>query len=254
MDSQPPRSVTLRALTLLATFTPAHPRQTLSEMSRRAGIPLATTHRLLRDLTDWGAITKDPDGGYRIGLRLWELGMLTPAVNRLREAALPFMQELYETTRENIHLAVRAGDEALYVDRLSGHRSVAIISRAGSRLPLHATGVGKILLSHQDPDFIHRFCTTAPARCTKYTIVEPGRLLRELNEVRRRGYALTSEEMSLGTCSVAVPVRDTDGTVLAALGMVLHTVRADLAKQAPALQTAALGIERRLAAGEEDWT
>lgn len=250
MDS---RSVTLRALALLAAFDPAHQRLTLSELSRRSGLPLATTHRLLRDLTEWGALARDPDGGYRIGLRLWELGLLTPAASRLREVALPFMQDLYEATRENIHLAVRAGQEALYVDRLSGHRSVAIISRAGSRLPLHATGVGKVLLAHQDAEFVRRYSAAGPARCTQYTIVEPGRLLCELAEVRRRGYALTAEEMTLGTCSVAVPVRDPDGTVIAALGMVLHTVRADLAKQAPALQAAALGIERRLGLSETDW-
>ncbi|WP_282106082.1 MULTISPECIES: IclR family transcriptional regulator [unclassified Crossiella] len=253
MDTPPPRSVTLRALTLLSTFTPTHPRQTLSELSRRSALPLATVHRLLGDLTTWGAVTRDPDGAYRIGLRLWELGMLTPAASRLREVALPFMQDLYESTRENIHLAVRVGHEALYVDRLSGHRSVPIISRAGSRLPLHATGVGKVLLAHQDPEFVRHFCATNPPRCTQYTIVEPGRLSRELKEVRRRGFALTSEEMTLGTCSVAVPVRDADGAVIAALGMVLHTVRADLAKQAPGLQAAAMGIEQRLGAGEEEW-
>ncbi|MBP2473105.1 DNA-binding IclR family transcriptional regulator [Crossiella equi] len=248
MDS-PPHSVTLRALALLGTFDAATPSQTLSELSRRTGLPLATTHRLLADLTAWGALTKGADGRYRIGLRLWQLGILTPAVSGLREVALPFMQDLYETTRENIHLGVRDGDAVLYVDRLSGHRSVAIVSQAGSRLPLHATGVGKALLAHEDPEFVRRFCAAGPQRCTQYTIVEPGRLLRELTEVRRRGYALTSEEMTLGACSVAVPVRDGEGRVVAALGMVLHTVRADLAKQAPGLQAAAAGIERRLRGG-----
>ncbi|RJQ74689.1 IclR family transcriptional regulator [Pseudonocardiaceae bacterium YIM PH 21723] len=245
-SSQPGRSVTIRALTLLSTFDATHQRQTLSEMSRRSGFPLTTTHRLVGDLEEWGAVERDADGSYHIGLRLWELGMFTPANAQLRELAMPYMQELYETTRENVHLAVRDRFDALYLDRLSGHRSVPVVSRAGSRLPMHATAVGKALLAHQSQAFVQYFCQRPLSRNTRYTITEPGRLVRELAEVRRRGYAQTVEEMTLGACSVAVPIRDNEGVATAAVGIVVHSVRADLPKLVPSLMQAAQSIEELL--------
>ena len=80
-------------------------------------------------------------------MRLWEVGLRSPLATRMRELALPIMADLYESTRENIHLAVRDGADALYVEKLTGHRAVPVISRIGGRLPLHATGVGKALLA-----------------------------------------------------------------------------------------------------------
>ncbi|SFP72546.1 DNA-binding transcriptional regulator, IclR family [Amycolatopsis arida] len=244
--SDPGRSVTARALALLAAFDPAHPRLTLSVMARRAGLPLATAHRLAAELEAWGALDRDGDGGYRIGLRLWEVGLLAPVSGRLREVALPFMQELYEATRENIHLAVRDGFDALYVEKLSGHRSVSIISRTGSRLPLHSTGVGKVLLAEAAPEFVEAYCRRPLPQFTRHTIGTPGRLRRELRTTLERGYALTNEEMTLGSCSVAVPVSHPDPVPPVALGIVVHTVRADLPKLVPALRSAAEGIARAL--------
>lgn len=243
----PGQSVTARALALLGAFDAGHPRLTLSDLARRTGLPLATVHRLTRELEAWRALERDADGHYHIGLRLWEIGLLAPVASRLREIALPFMQDLYEATRENIHLAIRDGFDALYVEKLTGHRSVPIISRTGGRLPMHATGVGKALLAFQNPGFIHAFCERPLERPTRYTIVERGRLLRELALVRDRGYATTSEEMTLGSFSVAVPILDEAGTATAALGIVVHSVRADPGKLAPPLRAAAEGIARRLA-------
>ena len=242
----PGQSVTARALALLGAFDAAHPRLTLSDLARRTGLPLATAHRLARELEAWRALERDDDGLYHIGLRLWELGLLSPVASRLREVALPFMQELYEVTRENIHLAIRDGFDALYVEKLTGHRSVPIISRTGGRLPMHATGVGKALLAFADSQFIQAYCERPLERPTRYTIVERGRLLRELNRVRERGYATTSEEMTLGSFSLAMPILDKAGAATAALGIVVRSVRADPAKLAPPMRAAAKGIARRL--------
>jgi DNA-binding IclR family transcriptional regulator len=246
------QSVTARALAVLGAFDVDHQQLTLSEISRRTGLPLATVHRLIRELESWRALDRDAQGNYHIGLRLWEIGLLAPPASRLREIALPFMQDLYEVTRENIHLAIRDGFDAVYVEKLTGHRSVPIISRTGGRLPMHATGVGKALLAHQGDEFIHAFCERPLERPTRYTIVERGRLLRELEQVRKRGYATTSEEMTLGSFSVAVPILDESGGAAAALGIVIHTVRADASKLVPPLRTACEGIERRLAESADD--
>ncbi|PWU50195.1 IclR family transcriptional regulator, partial [Micromonospora globispora] len=224
----PRTSVTSRALAILGAFDVDHPALTLSDIARRAGLPVATAHRLVGELVTWGALSRGPDGGYTVGVRLWEVGLLSPLHTRLREVAVPFLQDLHASVRENVHLAVRDRDEALYVEKVTGHRSVSIVSRVGGRLPLHATGVGKALLAFQDPAYIATFLRGPLPRCTPYTVTEPGRLARELAGVRRRGWAATSEEMTLGSCSVAVPVLGPDGTAVASIGIVVHSLGANL--------------------------
>lgn len=243
----PGASVTSRVLAVLGAFDAAHPALTLSDIARRSGLPLATTHRLVAELVTGRALARAADGRYTIGVRLWEAGLLSPLHTRLREVALPYLQELYTAVRENVHLAVRDGDEALYVEKVTGHRSVPTISRAGGRLPLHATGVGKALLAYAPPEVVAAHLRRPLRRCTAYTVTEPGRLARELATVRERGWARTHEEMTLGSCSVAVPVRDADGAVLAAIGVVGHSLGTAPQRLVPALLTAAERIAARLA-------
>jgi DNA-binding IclR family transcriptional regulator len=246
-------SVTARALAVLGAFGPDHRSLRLSDLARRSGLPLATTHRLVGELTAWGALERRPSGAYVIGRRLWDLGLLAPVQSGLRQAASPFLHDLYGTTLATVHLAVRDGCEVLYVDRLSGHVSVPVVSRIGSRLPMHATGVGKVLLAYA-PDAVLAEALTRLTRVTPYTVTQPARLLEQLRRVRADGYATTGEEMSLGACSVAVPVRGADGEIAAALGIVVPDLRRERARLVSALQVAARGISRTLAgAGSAEW-
>ncbi|MGY1727320.1 IclR family transcriptional regulator [Geodermatophilus sp. SYSU D01062] len=243
------RSVTSRALAVLDAFDAGAPRLTLTEIAERSGTPLTTAHRLLAELTDWGALARRADGRYEIGRKLWDLGLLAPVSLELRQVAAPYLLDVHTATRDTVHLAVRDGLSALYVERISGRESVPVVSQVGSRLPLHATGVGKVLLAAA-PDDVVAGALAAPARATRHTVVEPARLRRELAEVRRRGWARTAEEMSLGTLSVAVPVRVERGggtAVAAALGIVVPSHRRDLPRLVPVLEVAARGIGRALA-------
>jgi DNA-binding IclR family transcriptional regulator len=245
----PGRSVTSRALAVLDAFSPSSPRLSLSEIAARAGLPLTTAHRLLGELTAWGALTRRTDGRYEIGRRLWDLGLLAPVQLELRQVAAPFLLDVHTAIRETVHLAVREDTSALYVERISGRESVPVVSQVGSRLPLHATGVGKVLLAWAPEEVLDR-ALRAPARPTRHTIVEPGRLRRELAEVRSRGFARTAEEMTLGAVSVAVPVTTPGpGTplVVGALGVVVPVHRRDPAKLVPVLEVAARGIGREVA-------
>lgn len=241
------RSVTSRALDLLGAFDPEHRRLSLSQLSERAGMPLTTTHRLLKDFVAWGALVRRDDGDYVVGARLWDVGLLAPVQVELRQVAAPFLQDLYAATRDTVHLAVRDGTKALYVERLSGNASVPVLNQVGSRLPLHTTGVGKVLLAHATEDVVAEVMRTL-SRETRHSIIQPGRLARELAEVRRRGYARTAEEMSLGTLSVAVPIMDESDSVVAALGVVMPSTRRDVVRLVPALQVAANGVTRQLSA------
>jgi DNA-binding IclR family transcriptional regulator len=233
-------------LAILGAFDAAHRALTLTEIAERAGLARPTTHRLIAELADWGALRRDPRGRYVVGRRLWDLGLLAPVQTGLRETASPFLHDLYGATLATVHLAVREDVSVLYLDTLRGHASVPIVSRVGSRLPLHATGVGKVLLAHAPVD-VRRAVLGAPLpRLTRYTITQPATLERQLARVRHDGYATTQEEMTLGACSAAVPITVGD-QVVASLGIVVADLRRTRGRLVAALQVAAQGISRSLA-------
>lgn len=246
------RSVTGRALAVLATFDPSHRRLSLSEMARRASLPVPTAYRLVRELEEWQALERRPDGTYEIGSRLWNLGLLTRVHTDLREVALPQMQELCATTRAMVHLVVRDDTAGLCIDRLRGVRDLVGRARPGEPLPLHSTAVGKVLLAAAPVDVLRKVASEELRRFTPYTVVEPGRLLRDVAAVRSAGYALTCEETVLGALSVAAPIRQagTDG-VTAALGVVLPSSTRDPKRVLGALRAACEGIASRLEKLEE---
>lgn len=242
----PGRSVTSRALSVLGAFDVSHRRLALSEIARRADLPVATASRLLAELVAGEALTRRPDGRYEVGRLLWQLGLLAPVNQDLREVALPFMHDIHAATGDVVHLAVRDGCAALYVERMIGSGSVQVLSRMGVRLPLHATAVGKVLLA-EAPREIRDKVMADLTRVTRHTIVDHGRLARELAETRHRGYARTMEEMTLGSASVAVPIRpDPDGPPVAALGVVTIAVRPKVNQLVPTLQVAAAAMGRAL--------
>lgn len=243
-SSRPGATVTSRALALLGAFGPRHRRLTLTEMAQRADVPVPTAHRLVGELVGWGALMRETSGYYVVGQRLWDLGLLAPMQTGLRELASPFLHDLYGATLATVHLAVRDGDRVLYLDRLSGHTSVPVVSKIGSRLPLHSTGVGKVLLAYA-PEDVQAAVMRRLDRVTRYTIVHAGMLEEQLKRVRRDGYASTQEEMTLGACSVAVPVHTSAG-VVAALGIVVPSLKRDRQRLVTALQVAAHSIGRTL--------
>jgi DNA-binding IclR family transcriptional regulator len=244
--SRPGATVTSRALALLGAFDDDHRRLSLTTLAERAGLPVPTAHRLVAELVAWGALARTGSGEYVVGRRLWDIGLLAPARTDLRELASPYLHDLYGATLATVHLAVRDGTEVLYLDRLRGSASVPIVSTVGSRLPMHATGVGKVLLAHAPAEVQHEVMGRL-TRITPYTITQPGQLRRQLARVLRDDYATTVEEMSLGACSVAVPVRS-GPRVVAALGIVVPSLRKDRPRLVAALQVSARGVGRRLGA------
>jgi DNA-binding IclR family transcriptional regulator len=243
--SQPGATVVSRAMRILSAFDERHPRLTLTELAARAGLPVPTAHRLVKELTSLGALARTASGEYVVGRRLWDIGLLAPMQTDLREVASPFLHDLYGATLATVHLAVRDGTAVLYLDRLSGNRSVPVVSRVGSRLPLHATGVGKVLLAHA-PEAVQSQVLATLTRITPYTVTQPSRMRAQLSRVLAEGYATTVEEMTLGACSVAVPIHRGD-SVAAALGVVVPTLKRDRTRLVSALQVAARGIGRSLA-------
>lgn len=241
--SQAGASVTSRVLAILGCFDARHPALRLTDIAHRAELPPATVHRLVAELVDWGALSRRDDGRYVVGRRLWRLGLLAPAASTLREAAAPFLQDIHAATRATVHLGVREGVRVLYLDRLSGSVSVPVVSTIGSRLPLHSTGVGKVLLAWAPPE-VQAAALARLERITPYTVTQPRMLQNQLARIREEGYAETKEEMSLGACSVAVPLHDGGDRVIAALGIVVPSLTRHRQRLIAALRVAAAGIER----------
>ncbi|MFJ9373218.1 IclR family transcriptional regulator [Streptomyces sp. NPDC101455] len=240
------RSAPDRLLAVLAAFDHAHTALSLSDISRRAGLTLTTAHRLAGALTEWGALERDTSGTYHVGLRLWEIAALAPRGLALRQLALPYLEDLYESTHENVQLAVRDGTEVVYTEWISGRSAVGVHIRVGARWPLHATGVGLTLLAHGDPDLQETYCAGPLASFTPYTITDPVRLRRVLAEVRRTGVAVSTRQITDDALSVAAPVHGPGGAVVAAVSVVVPQVDAQVPALIPAVRLAARGISRAL--------
>jgi len=240
------RSVASKLFAILNAFAPGESRLTLSEISRRTGLPLPTAHRLMGELVRFGGLEREDGRTYRIGVRLWELGSLAPIRGGLRELAMPYMEDLYEATHENIQLAVLADLEAMVIEKISGRASIRIVTRVGGRLPLHATGVGKILLAHAPPDVIERVLAAGLKRYATRTIVDPELLRANLELVRTRGYSVTCDEMTVPAMSVGAPIVGPEGQVAAALSVVVDSRSGDPDRLAVAVRTAARGLSRQV--------
>jgi DNA-binding IclR family transcriptional regulator len=239
------KSRTVRVLEVLSAFTADHVELSLSEIGRRSGLPLTTTHRLVGELTRWGALERTERGGYRVGLRLWEIASRAPRSVGLRETAMPFLEDLYEATRQNVQLAVLDGTEVVYVERISARWAVGIITRVGSRLPLHATGVGLVLLAFSGPELQEQILSGPLKQFTSKTVVAPAELRRMLAEVRRTSTAISDGQITLDALSIAAPIRDASDQVTAALSIVVpaeHSAQPYI----PAVHAAARGISRSL--------
>lgn len=238
--------MTAKVLALLDAFTPRTPEMTLSEMARRADVSLPTAHRRAAELLRWGALERSADGKYRIGLRLWELASLAPRGTGLREAAMPFIEDLYEITRENVQLAVREGTEVVFVERITGHRAVPVRTRVGGRFALHATGVGLALLAHAPAEVQEELLGSPLDRFSPKTVTDPAALREKLAAIRRSGFAISDGQVTVDALSVAAPIHGPDESVAAAVSLVVRSDGAQPGALAPVVRSAARSITRAL--------
>ncbi|MFE2219813.1 IclR family transcriptional regulator [Streptomyces canus] len=244
--NEPGRTVSSRLWDLLFAFDPNNTELTLADLVRRTGMPHATARRLALELVEAGALERTSDNRFAIGLPLWRLGTLAPRAETLRSAAQPFVEDLYTALRQHVQLAVLQGDQAVIIERLSAVNAVGLTSQVGGLLPLHCSGVGKVLLSHGSPAFIDEVLAGRLQRFTPRTIVDPAELRRELASCRSTGTVVVKEELSEGAESVATRIVDGSGKVVAALSVVVAAGSIKLQAAVPSLVTSGLGLSRSL--------
>lgn len=239
--------VVRRTLHLLDAFSPERTALTLSELARRAGLPTSTAYRMLGDLVAWGALERGEDGAYRVGLRLWELAALAPRGLGLRERALPTMEDLSAVTRENVQLAIREGTEVVFVERIAGTGAVPVRTRVGGRFAMTATGVGLVLLAHAPSAVQDDVLGEEIPRFTDLTVTDPADLRRMLAETRACGYSVSDRQVTDDALSVAAPVHDHRGEVVAAVSLVVRHGSAAPSSLSALVRAGGRAISRALA-------
>jgi DNA-binding IclR family transcriptional regulator len=219
----------------------------LTYLSGELGIAKSTLHGILATLNSIGYVSKDPDtGDYRLGLRLFELGNTISHKLDERRIAKPYMQVLSEKTGETAHLAILDDGEVLYINKQESNSSIRIITESGLKLPVHCSGLGKVLLAGMPNDeIIAMLDRKGMAKYTETTITSVDAFMKEIERVRRQGWASDKQEFMIGLKCVAAPIHNINGKVICAIsisgpisrmsGDLLEAKRAHLMKAAKSI-------------------
>lgn len=214
-----------RGLAVIRAFDAEHPELTLSEVARQTGLTRAAARRFLRTLVEIGYMRTD---GAKFALRpkVLELGYAYLSSLSLPELALPHMELLVERIHESSSMCVLDGDEIVYVARVPTKRIMAVVIAVGTRFPAYATSMGRVLLAGRSDEWLDGFLASADLRqLTPNTVTDRRELRAELMRVRERGWAMVDQELEEGLRSVAAPVRDAAGRVVAAVNVAVNASR-----------------------------
>ncbi|HEX6844962.1 MAG TPA: IclR family transcriptional regulator [Actinomycetota bacterium] len=222
----------------------------VTELGRRLGVHKATASRLVATLAERGLLERDPvSEKYRLGFGLIRLAGAAMAGLDIVRIAHPILEDLAERTRETVNLGVLSGEGVVYIDQVTGTRSIVAVSWVGRRTPLHCSSNGKVLLAHLPASERDEHLAAPLEPMTPRTVTDPAVLAAQLEEVVRRGYAQTMEELEEGLNAVAAPIRQADGQVAAALsvsGPAFRMRPMDLPRMARFAMDAADAVSRRL--------
>lgn len=233
-----------KTVAILDVFRPNGGSYRLTELAVRAGLSKTTTFRLIGDLVRLGLLEREGEW-YRLGGTLFELGSLVPRRHDLRETALPFLQDLFESTRQTVHFGIRDDRDVVYLERIHGHDAVPLPSRIGGRLPLTCTAIGKALLAFSGPELVDAILASPLPQLTPFSITDPSRLRTGLEQTQVSGLAYEEQEAALGACCIAAPVFS-GGVAVAAVSVAVPREQYRPGHLAPAVRTAALGLSRTL--------
>ena len=233
-----------KGLAVIESFCADRPRQTISQVSAMSGLDRATARRCLLTLAHHGYAEHDGKF-FTLTPRVLRLGTACLAAMPLPQRVQPVLDALSERIGESTSVSILDGAEIVYVARASQRRVMSIALMPGSRLPAYCTSMGRVLLAAlPEAEAAARLGPgPLPAR-TPRTLTDPAAILAELSRVRAQGYALIDQEVEAGLCSIAVPVRDAQGRVVAALNVGLSAGRAPAA-DLPALFLPALAAVQR---------
>ncbi|HCA85835.1 MAG TPA: IclR family transcriptional regulator [Streptomyces sp.] len=214
-----------RGLAVINAFDAKHPRMSLSQVARAAGMAPATARRFLLTLSRLGYVAHE-DGQYWLRARTLDLGYRYLSRLSVRDVAEPHLEQLAAEVHESSSLSVLDGDDVVYVSRVPVSRIIAISIGLGTRLPAHLTSMGRVLLAGlPEPEFREHLDRVTLTARTGHSITDPEALRTEIERVRMQGWAVVDQELDEGLRAVAVPVRSRLGTTFAAVNIATHIGR-----------------------------
>jgi IclR family KDG regulon transcriptional repressor len=209
------------ALRILNSFSEEEPEKKVSDLAVKLGLAKSTVSRLMLTLASEGFVIKDPETlRYRLGLSVLNLSGIITSRMEIHREALPCLQNLVKTIDETAHLVILEGVEVIYLAKMECTHPVRISSHIGKKNPAHCTSSGKVLLAHQNQEFIDKFIEHGLQKYTAHTITDPDAFLRHLNTIKEQGYSTSFEEFIDGVVTIGAPVRDYTGKVVAAITIV----------------------------------
>ncbi len=211
-------AVVRNALAILKAFSFERSVLGVSELARLLDIPKSTVSRLAKTLAAEGFLTP-VTGGYRLALKLHELGALVVSGVELREIAHDKLVRLRNITGETVHLAVLDGTEVVYLDRIESPNTLHFFTRLGMRMPAHSTSSGKAMLAFSPPAALEAVCAKGLAQLTSRTLSTRAALERALEATRANGWAASVDESERGLNSLAAPIFDYTSQVIAAISV-----------------------------------
>jgi IclR family acetate operon transcriptional repressor len=239
-----------KALQVLRCLGEERRELALSEICYRVDLPKTTVFRYLQTLCACGFLTHDPDTDlYRIGLRVWELGLSVHEPLRIREVALPAMRELRDRYNETVNLGVLDGLDVVYLEIIESRRSLRMQAQLGGRDPIYSTALGKAVLAFMSEDRWPAHIPRELAPRTERTVTAPDRLRQDLVRVRATGFAFDDEENEEGARCIAAPIMNHFGQVLAAVSLSAPASRLPdrmVPKVAAAVKETAAAISQRV--------
>ena len=214
-----------RGLAVIRAFDADHPALTLSEVARATGLARAAARRFLLTLVELGYMRVE-DRRFALTPRVLELGHAYLSSLSLPEIAVPYLREFVSEVRESSSLCVLDEHHIVYVGRVPANRIMSVSISVGTRFPAFATSTGRVLLAGQSEEWLRTYLETAELRpITSRTISTPERLEAEIERVRKQGWAMINQELEEGVRSAAVPIRDGNNGVAAALNVSVHATR-----------------------------
>lgn len=241
-----------RMMSLLAALARHDSPVNLKQLATETRLHPSTAHRILSVMVDNRLVDRIEPGTYRLGIRLLELGSLVKSRISVRQEALPHMQGLQRELGETINLSVRRDDEVVYVERASGSNSMMrVVQIIGARAPLHITAVGKIFLAEDGPEKCLEYARrTGLPKYTENTLSDPESLVKEIEKIRRHGYAFDNEEAEKGVSCIGAGIYNDEGRLVAGLSVSapsdrLNRAWAPLVRQTAQKISRAIGYQNR---------
>ena len=216
-----------RAADVLELFLTSSAELSVKEISQELALSKSTVHGIIKTLEHRGYLEQNPnDLKYRLGMKLFELGIAVENQLDVGKIARPIIESLVAELKETVHLVVLQRDEVIYIEKVEGPQTLRISSQVGKRAPIHCTGVGKAILAFQGNTEIDRILSNSPLEpYTEYTLTDKEEIKKQLKTIYQQGFSVDDEEIELGLRCVAAPIFNHQGKAIASVSCAAPTMR-----------------------------